>query len=127
GGELDEDEIAPAYAGRRIADHEGFDVGDLHMAAPSMVSPSSGPSGHLLPAGEKRKAATSLISSPRRGEGGRAKRRPGEGAVALHQADIPQSSRIISAPFQPVRMAAALVLPLILSGKIEASTMRKDS
>jgi hypothetical protein len=54
-------------------------------------APSSGPSGHPLPAGERRffndhakldfgEALTFPISSPRRGEVGRAKRRPDEGA-----------------------------------------------
>ena len=35
GGELQEDEIASAEMGRRVADHVGFDVGDLHGASPS--------------------------------------------------------------------------------------------
>ena len=30
-GELDEDEILAAYAGRRVADNPGLDVGDLHF------------------------------------------------------------------------------------------------
>jgi len=37
---------------------------------------------HLLPVGEKRRPHRLSTSSPRRGEGGRAKRRPGEGAIA---------------------------------------------
>ena len=69
GGELDEDEILAADAGRRIADHEGFDVGDFHVL----------------------------------------------------------SSSTISAPFQPVMIEAALVLPEIFSGKIEASMMRRPA
>ncbi len=41
-------------------------------------APSSGPSGHLLPAGEKNEAATPAPSSPPRGEGG-SRSEPGEG------------------------------------------------
>jgi thiamine-phosphate pyrophosphorylase len=40
--------------------------------------PSSGPSGHLLPNGEKSMAAMRATSSPRRGEGG-SRSEPGEG------------------------------------------------
>jgi excinuclease ABC subunit B len=42
-------------------------------------TPSSGPSGHLLPAGEKRAASDAASSSPPGGEGG-SRREPGEGA-----------------------------------------------
>jgi len=42
-------------------------------------APSSGPSGHLLPAGEKSAAAWPATSSPQRGEGGE-RSEPGEGA-----------------------------------------------
>ena len=31
GDELEEDEVAPAEAGRRVADDEGLEVGDLHV------------------------------------------------------------------------------------------------
>ncbi|HEU4987006.1 MAG TPA: hydantoinase/oxoprolinase family protein, partial [Rhizobiaceae bacterium] len=43
------------------------------------IAPSSGPSGHLLPGGEKDAAAMSATSSPLGGEGGEAKAEPGEG------------------------------------------------
>jgi glycyl-tRNA synthetase beta chain len=45
-----------------------------------LAAPSSGPSGHLLPAGEKKAGATSATPSPRRGEGG-SRSEPGEGAL----------------------------------------------
>jgi glycyl-tRNA synthetase beta chain len=43
------------------------------------ATPSSGPSGHLLPEGEKGEAATAASPSPRRGEGG-SRSETGEGA-----------------------------------------------
>ncbi|GAB5508083.1 MAG: hypothetical protein Rhirs2KO_32460 [Rhizobiaceae bacterium] len=46
----------------------------------SGAAPSSGPSGHLLPGGEKSEAVVSAGSSPQRGEGGEASAEPGEGA-----------------------------------------------
>jgi hypothetical protein len=44
-------------------------------------APSSGPSGHLLPVGEKSAATLPAISSPQRGEGG-LRSKPGEGGVS---------------------------------------------
>ena len=68
--------------------------------------PASASLGHPLPAGERRfagrraigsprssRGATLTTSSPRRGEGGRAKRRPGEGAVVA-TLDIPLGPEI---------------------------------
>ena len=53
-----------------------------------------------------------------------ARRDRSNGAIApVH----PWSSSTISAPFQPVMMAAALVLPVMLLGKIEASMTRRPS
>jgi isoleucyl-tRNA synthetase len=51
-----------------------------HPLAGWRPAPSSGPSGHLLPGGEKRAAAMTATSSPPRGEGGEAIAEPGEGA-----------------------------------------------
>jgi predicted N-acetyltransferase YhbS len=51
-------------------------------------SPLSGASRHLLPAGEKRQAATLAPSSPQRGEGG-SRGEPGEGAIAFITAEQP--------------------------------------
>ncbi len=45
------------------------------------ATPSSGPSGHLLPDGEKSRAETAAIPSPQRGEGG-SPSETGEGAAA---------------------------------------------
>ncbi len=45
-------------------------------------APSSGPSGHLLPVGEKSWPAFGAISSPLLGEGGE-RSEPGEGATLL--------------------------------------------
>ncbi|MEN9896027.1 MAG: hypothetical protein RIR97_1879, partial [Pseudomonadota bacterium] len=58
------------------------DLGARHDLIDAVLSaaPSSGPSDHLLPVGEKReRGATSGSSSPQRGEGGASA--PGEGAV----------------------------------------------
>jgi glycyl-tRNA synthetase beta chain len=56
------------------------DQGARHDIIDAVLSPSSGPSGHLLPAGEKREgAAAAVASSPQRGEGGAGA--PGEGAA----------------------------------------------
>ncbi|MFU0506492.1 glycine--tRNA ligase subunit beta [Pseudaminobacter sp. NGMCC 1.201702] len=54
-----------------------YDLIDAVLA--SGTAPSSGPSGHLLPRGEKSAAAMSASSSPQRGEGGEHSE-PGEGA-----------------------------------------------
>jgi hypothetical protein len=76
----------------------------------SKVTPSSGPSGHLLPAGEKREHSrpTVIVShfhtgaaivsrrlkqqatSPQRGEGAR---RADEGAIPVQQAAVPSIDR----------------------------------
>lgn len=54
---------------------------DLAFVSPAAgnFAPSSGASRHLLPAGEKKSAATLAPSSPQRGEGG-SRSEPGEGA-----------------------------------------------
>jgi ApbE superfamily uncharacterized protein (UPF0280 family) len=94
-GALSGDEVATALKGglteaerlRRRGLIEAaalFLQGEARMCgAPSSsygVSPLIRPlRGHLLPVGEKRIAQTPAISSPPRGEVGRAKRRPGEG------------------------------------------------
>ncbi|MCV9963054.1 glycine--tRNA ligase subunit beta [Pararhizobium sp. BT-229] len=56
-----------------------YDLIDAVLAAP----PSSGPSGHLLPAGEKREqGASASTSSPQRGEGARRADEGGEAGAA---------------------------------------------
>ena len=54
---------------------------ELAPVVAAAVAPSSGPSGHLLPGGEKNAAAMSAASSPQRGEGG-SRSEPGEGEIA---------------------------------------------
>jgi len=72
---------------------EGEDVKDAAKAeakpttaakgtkADAAAAPSSGPSGHLLPNGEKNEAAAQAPSSPQRGEGG-SRSEPGEGTAS---------------------------------------------
>ena len=38
GHEFHEEKVAPAKAGRRVPDHEGLDVADLHLLSPSSLS-----------------------------------------------------------------------------------------
>ncbi|MDI6026680.1 glycine--tRNA ligase subunit beta [Corticibacterium sp. UT-5YL-CI-8] len=53
------------------------------VTRPVGIVPSSGPSGHLLPAGEKVSASMAASPSTLRGEGGEAKAEPGEGVTRL--------------------------------------------
>jgi glycyl-tRNA synthetase beta chain len=68
------------------------DQGARHDLIDAVLSaPSSGPSGHLLPVGEKSAAARPATSSPQRGEGGE-RSEPGEGALNTAEAAPPQSA-----------------------------------
>ncbi|MBD0416063.1 glycine--tRNA ligase subunit beta [Oryzicola mucosus] len=53
------------------------------VTRPVGIAPLSGPSGHLLPAGEKGSASMAASPSTLRGEGGEAKAEPGEGVTRL--------------------------------------------
>src|SRR5690606_5728124 len=67
----------------RLRDVSADELSSMTLAHPLAgwrLSPSSGPSGHLLPEREKSEAAMPAASSPRRGEGG-SRSEPGEGAA----------------------------------------------
>ncbi|MBO6725983.1 MAG: hydantoinase B/oxoprolinase family protein [Rhizobiaceae bacterium] len=65
--------VVDAYLSPILARYVQRVAGELGAA------PSSGPSGHLLPVGEKNAADRPATSSPPRGEGGEASAEPGEG------------------------------------------------
>jgi excinuclease ABC subunit B len=69
------------------------------IAREAEKAPSSGPSGHLLPDGEKRAVEAPAPSSPRRGEGG-SRSEPGEGASKSKSKKVPERS---SAPTKTAR------------------------
>jgi hypothetical protein len=91
-------------------------------------SPQHGPIRLLneynrIPQARKGIAALPAACGARREQGARERSEPGSAAKSQPQA-ARASSRIIAAPFSPIMMVGALVLPVVTVGITEASTTR---